>query len=128
MTDLIDVVLFENKEKQIQYRFTISEFRDVNYLSIREWYQDFEGHYAPSSNGVTLPYSLHLTSSLYWGLASLLSKAEVLGEVKQYKEFVAELQSQAEIHSALTKLLGPIKYFTIEKTGEDTAVIKVHNE
>jgi len=71
----------ENENKETQYRFTITEFRDVYYLGIREWYLDFEGEYAPSNNGVTIPYSIHATSRLYAALVSLISDAEILTEV-----------------------------------------------
>ena len=82
-TDLIETVILENDAKGIQYRFTISEFRDVTYIGIREWYQDFDGEFAPSNNGMTLPYSLHTTSRLYGALTSILSDAEVLDAVIQ---------------------------------------------
>jgi hypothetical protein len=80
-TDLVESVILENDTKDIQYRFTISEFRGVHYISIREWYLDFEGEYSPSKNGVTLPYSLHTTTRLYKALTGILSDAEVLDEV-----------------------------------------------
>jgi hypothetical protein len=82
-TDLVESVILENEAKGIQYRFTISSFRDKTYIGIREWYMNFEGDYAPSKNGVTLPYSLHTTSRLYKALHNILSAAEVLDEVKQ---------------------------------------------
>ena len=81
-TDLVDEILIVNQDKGIQYRFTISEFRGKNYIGIREWYQDFEGDFAPSNNGVTLPYDLQTTSRLFSALANVLSKAEVLEEVQ----------------------------------------------
>mgnify|MGYP006143746255 FL=1 len=80
-TDVAEHIIIENEAKGIQYRFTISTFRDKTYMGIREWYMNFEGEYAPSKNGVTLPYSLHTTSRLYNALKSTLSTAEVLDEV-----------------------------------------------
>lgn len=56
-------------------------FRDKHYISIREYYLDFEGEFSPSKNGVTLPYSLHTTSRLFKAFADILSDAEVLHEV-----------------------------------------------
>jgi len=44
---------------------------------------DFEGEYAPSNNGVTLPYNLHVTSRLYKSFTGMLSDAEVLDQVIQ---------------------------------------------
>jgi len=82
-TDLLETVLLDNPKKGIQYRLTISEFRDVTYIGIREWYEGFEGDYLPSKNGVTLPYTLHTTSRLYTALKDILSDAEVLDAVIQ---------------------------------------------
>jgi hypothetical protein len=98
-TDLKESIILENEAKGIQYRFTISSFRDKKYIGIREWYMDFEGEYAPSKNGVTMPYSLHTTSRLYGALVSVLSEAEVLTEVKQ------EAASSEEISTGSTKIL-----------------------
>jgi hypothetical protein len=98
-TDLENSIILENKAKGIQYRFTISSFRGKDYIGIREWYMDFEGEYAPSKNGITMPYNLHTTSRLYSSLADVLSKAEVLEEVK--KEAVAS----EKISAGTTKIL-----------------------
>ena len=80
-TDLVDSIILDNPAKGIQYRFTISEFRGRSYIGIREWYLDFEGEYAPTNNGVTMPYEMHTTSRLYGALADILSNAEILAEV-----------------------------------------------
>ena len=79
--DLTNSIILDNKDKGTQYRFTVAEFREVLYIGIREWYEDFEGEYAPSNNGMTMPYNLHTTSRLYLALADILSKAEVLPEI-----------------------------------------------
>jgi len=48
---------------------------------------DFEGGYAPTNNGVTMPYELHTTSRLFNALSDILSDAEVLDAViKEAKE------------------------------------------
>lgn len=78
---MIETIILENPDKGIQYRFTISEFRDKTYIGIREWYLDWEGDYAPTNNGLTLPYSLHTTARLYSAFTEILSDAEVLDEV-----------------------------------------------
>lgn len=83
----------ENTKKGIQYRFTISEFRDNLYIGIREWYQSFEGDFAPTNNGVTMPYELHTTARLYSALSEVLSEAEVLAEVRKHDE---ELSKDSE--------------------------------
>ena len=73
--------------KGIQYRFTISEFRNNNYIGVRHWIQDYEGDFIPTKNGFTMPYTLHTTSGLLKSLMAVLAKAEVLNEVlKHIKE------------------------------------------
>jgi hypothetical protein len=100
--ELVNVVLLEYKQKQ--FRLEISEFRGSLYLSIREWYQGFEGNFQPSNNGFTIPYTLHSTSALYNGLVTVLSKAETLSEVK--KSNVEELVKQTQLFALVSKELG----------------------
>ena len=99
-TDLIDLVLFERPDKGLQYRLSITEFRGSNYFSIREWYADYEGNFAASTNGVTIPYELAVCSSLLSSLLALLSKAEVTAQVIQELDSLklTQLQDLAVIH------------------------------
>lgn len=99
-TDLLDFVLFERPDKGLQYRLSITEFRGVNYLSIREWYADYEGNFAASTNGVTIPYELAVCSSLLSTLVSLLSKAEVTAQVLVELDSLklTQLQDLAVLH------------------------------
>jgi len=76
--DKLEVELFKNDEKGILYKLSVTEFRGKSYLSVREWYLDFEGVYAPTKNGFTVPYTLDTTLALFEALVDLLSKAEVL--------------------------------------------------
>lgn len=80
-TDQVTSTIFINEDKGVQYRFTISEFRGKNYIGVREWYVDFEGEWAPSNNGFTMPYELHTSARLFGALAEVLSDAEVLKDV-----------------------------------------------
>lgn len=81
--DLIHVELFELPEKGIKYFFSISEFREKHYLSIRQWYLDYEGDYKPTKNGFNMEYTLESVSALFAALTELLSKAEVLEHVQR---------------------------------------------
>jgi len=80
-TDVESVIILE--KDGTQYRLCVTEFRGSNYLSIREWYMSFEEEWMPSTNGTTLPYTLHTTGALFSALAGLLSKAEVLNQVME---------------------------------------------
>lgn len=81
-SDLLDIVLIE--KDGVQYRLSISEFRESKYISIREWYLDFEEEWKPSRNGFTMPYNLNSTAALYAALHGLLSEAEVLQTIQGY--------------------------------------------
>jgi len=123
MTDLINVIIFEDTAKQKQYRFTVSEFLGTNYLSIREWYKDYDGNFAASNNGVTLPYLLHTCSGLFNALSVTLSKAETLDKVSLDQEFLADLYKQAELYTKLSNLIC-LDNITITKIDETTVEIK----
>jgi len=88
--DLIDTIIFYNPDKEIQYRFVVSEFREKTYLSIREYYMDYNGEFQPTKNGLTFPYTLEITANLYSALQMLLSKAETLQEVETYVKSITE--------------------------------------
>jgi hypothetical protein len=62
--------------KDIQVRLSVNEFRGVEYLSLRKWYRDFEGEWAPSNEGVNMPLDLNNSRELFAGLIEILSLAE----------------------------------------------------
>ena len=61
-----------NDRKGTILRVVVTEFRDTEYLSIREYYQDFDGEWYPSKDGVTLALSLDLATNLLKALTELL--------------------------------------------------------
>jgi hypothetical protein len=82
--DVLEVELIKDEVKGILYKLSITEFRGKNYLSIRQWYLDFEGEYAPTKNGFTVPYTLDTVFALFDSLSELLSKAEVLHSITNH--------------------------------------------
>lgn len=119
-SDLLSVVLFDDIEKGKQYRLSISEFRRVNYLSIREWYLSFDGSFAPTTNGVTVPYTLHTASRMFNALKVLLSDAETLETVRESDVTFSELSS-ISVLSEVMKTLGvtekqKLKIVTVDDT------------
>ena len=92
-TDILDVVILDNPSKGVQYRLTVSEFRESLYMGVREWYASFDNCFAPSNNGFNMPYTLHSTSALFLALSTLLSRAEIKEEVLQHEPFIAKTQS-----------------------------------
>lgn len=82
-SDILDVVLLE--KDGVQFRLSVTEFRESNYLSIREWYMSFEEEWMPTRNGMTLPYDVDSVYKLFNALTGLLSKAEVLEVMERYR-------------------------------------------
>lgn len=65
-----------DEAKDIQVRLAISNFRDVDYLSLRKYYRDYEGEWAPSKEGITIPLELDSSKELFVGLLEILSLSE----------------------------------------------------
>lgn len=74
MDDLTDVVLWEHDGEQL--RFTVSEFRDKLYLSIRYWYLSFDEEWCPTTKGVTFPYNHEIITYFAGAISQLMSQTE----------------------------------------------------
>lgn len=59
-----------------QIRLSVHEFRGVEYLSLREYYLDFEEEWQPSNKGINMPLEICSTQELFKGLVEILSLAE----------------------------------------------------
>lgn len=57
--EIYEKVILEKEGGTEQIRLTINEFRGVEYLHLRKYYQDFEGEFKPSKDGVII--------SNFWG-------------------------------------------------------------
>ena len=78
MTDDLEYykILSENTADYTRVCLTVHSFRDVEYLSIRKYYLDFEEVWSPSSEGISIPLTMESSSNLFVGLLEILSKAE----------------------------------------------------
>lgn len=74
MSEEYSKVLDEGIDYQI--RLMINSFRDVEYLHIRKYYQDFEGEWLPTREGYAIPLTIEITRNLFEGLLEILAKAE----------------------------------------------------
>lgn len=61
---------------EAQVRLTINTFRDVEYISLREYYLDFEYEWQPTNKGITLPLTIPISRELFSGLVEILSLEE----------------------------------------------------
>lgn len=67
-------IIQDDGHKQI--RLTINEFREVEYIHLREYYQDLDENWLPSSKGIAMPLTLDNSRELFAGLLEILSLAE----------------------------------------------------
>jgi hypothetical protein len=74
MSDIYHRVIHQTDDKQV--RLTINEFKEVEYLHVREYYLDFEEEWQPSNKGVAMPLSLENSKEMFAGLLEILSLAE----------------------------------------------------
>ena len=65
-----------DEAKDIQIRLTVNSFRDVEYLHVRKYYQDFDEEWKPSNEGVAMPLDLTNSKEFFIALAEILSLAE----------------------------------------------------
>ena len=86
--DLLDCIFYEDLNKEIQLRLTVSEFRGQHYMGIRKWVIDIDDSWIPTKQGFTFPYNLSTTSNLFRAFCELLSKAEVLHEVVENTKYL----------------------------------------
>lgn len=83
MSDEYSKIISENLDKSEQIRLTVSEFRGIEYLHFRKYFQSFEGDWLPTDIGVTIEANFNNVSNVLLGLYDILAKAEVrqiLGE------------------------------------------------
>ena len=69
-------IVYYDEVKDIQIRLGINVFRDVEYLSLRKYYMNFEGDWMPSKEGVSMPLGIENSKAMFEGLVEILSLAE----------------------------------------------------
>lgn len=75
-SDLYEKLIYENLEKHYQLRLTVNEFRDRHYISIRKYFQAFEGDFVPSKEGISFEASISSIALLLEGLLEIVSHQE----------------------------------------------------
>jgi TPP-dependent indolepyruvate ferredoxin oxidoreductase alpha subunit len=79
MIDLDAPAIYEKMIQETdheQVRLVISTFRDVEYISLRKYYLDFDEEWKPSNQGISIPIDMENTRNLFQGLVEILSLAE----------------------------------------------------
>lgn len=73
---LYEKVISENEDKNSQLRLVVSEFRDVQYVHLRKYYQDYEGNWMPTKEGASMPYNIASAYALLDGLIEIVANEE----------------------------------------------------
>ncbi len=84
---IYEKVIQETETEQV--RLVINTFRDVEYLSVRKYYLDFDEEWKPSKDGITMPIDFNNTRNLLAGMLEIVSLAESKDIIEQ--EFKAVL-------------------------------------
>ena len=89
---LYEKLIHYNEAKHEKVFLSINTFREVEYLSIRKYYLDFDEEWKLTKDGVSMVVDFENTRALFDGLVEILSLSEVKGILEtHFKETLDEL-------------------------------------
>lgn len=71
-------------DKGYQYRLTLSEFRETEYLHIRKYFLSYEGEWIATKEGAAIPCSIQNVYQLLDGLIDVCSRSESSDAIAQH--------------------------------------------
>ena len=87
---IYEKVVQETEHEQI--RLVVSTFKDVEYLSLRKYYLDFEEEWKPSNQGISMPIDFDNSRNLFQALVEILSIAEAKNILEEeFKEILDQI-------------------------------------
>jgi len=87
---IYEKVIQETEHEQV--RLMVSTFRNVEYISLRKFYLDFEEEWQPSREGISMPIDFDNSRNLFQGLVEILSLAESKNILEEeFKELLDEI-------------------------------------
>lgn len=90
--EMYSKIVHEDDVKQVQVRLTISTFRDVEYLSLRKYYMDFDEEWKPTPEGVSMALDFNNARELFSGLVEIISLAESKDIIEtHFKDLLVDL-------------------------------------
>jgi len=90
--ELYERVIHYDEDKEIQIRLTVSNFRGVEYLSLRKYYLDFFKEWRPTPEGISMPIDFSNSKELFIGLTEILSLAESKEIIEEnFKELIQDI-------------------------------------
>ena len=89
---LYEKLIHYNEARHEKVYLSINTFRDVEYLSIRKYYQDFDEEWEPTKDGVSMVLDFENSKALFDGLVEILSLSEVKGILEtHFKETLDDI-------------------------------------
>jgi hypothetical protein len=89
---LYEKLIHYNEAKHEKVYLSINTFRDVEYLSIRKYYLDFDEEWKPTKDGVSMVLDFENSKALFDGLVEILSLSEVKGILQtHFKETLDDI-------------------------------------
>jgi hypothetical protein len=82
--EIYERLIHEDLDKGHQVRLTLNNFRGVEYLHLRKYYQDFDETWKPSNEGIAVPIDLNNSRELFSGLVEILSLAEARQVIEEH--------------------------------------------
>jgi len=83
---LYEKLIYENEEKGFQYKLTVTEFREVQYLHVRKYFLSYEGEWLPTKEGASIPATIQNTYALLDGLMEICSNEESIDSMVEHFE------------------------------------------
>ncbi len=80
--EIYEHLIFEDERNRVM--LVVNEFRGIEYISLRKYYQTFEGEWTASNQGVTFPIDIDSTKAMFIGIAEILSLAESRQVIEHY--------------------------------------------
>lgn len=74
--EIYEKLIHYDEDKHVQVRLSIKEFRGIEYLHLRKYYQDFNEEWKPSNEGISMPLDFDNSRNMFIGLTEILSLAE----------------------------------------------------
>ena len=85
-------VIHYNEKKETQVRLTVSVFRGIEYLHLRNYYLAFDEEWCPSPEGIAMELDFDNSRELFAGLLEILSLAESKEILEEhFKDFLDQI-------------------------------------
>lgn len=89
MSDIYSRIVHDDGVNQI--RITINEFQDIEYLHIRKYYQNLDGEWLPSKDGISMPIDFDNIQEFLAAFLEIISLAESRDIIEKHFKHILEV-------------------------------------